>query len=423
MGIESTYLEGVHKIMMIEQANFPVVIEYFGDIIRGVVLYDNMTGNVFSIDAGKLSELLLREIITVRYLKVLANGRLVETAERKSPQYGDGILPIRYKTPMYIVNSSRWALQVMYFSLKENRLKVEEVPLSDARNAFMKNNEQLFMNATISNDKVIIRRMDGGIREIPFSRLNDQVVRVNPFEYGKREFNRAEYAERVKREELKKKEENSQRGRLYSNYGLKTPVAVHRVPENVVGIQKFTGGCNTLEIHANLTLGKGCFEDALDVWKVIFLAGTTKVDPFAFYNSQVQDASFSSEMDKIGTGAFANSCLRGNVITNASYISSSAFEGTDIVTAKLFKVKYIGKSAFSECEKLKKLVLGDFLEVIEPQAFWYCTSLRDVMIPPTTKVIGRGAFAYSPMIKAMVPKHTIIEEGAFHPKATVLRYE
>ena len=72
--------------MMIEQANFPVVIEYFGDIIRGVVLYDNMTGNVFSIDAGKLSELLLREIITVRYLKVLANGRLVETAERKSPQ-------------------------------------------------------------------------------------------------------------------------------------------------------------------------------------------------------------------------------------------------------------------------------------------------------------------------------------------------
>ena len=45
------------------------------------------------------------------------------------------------------------------------------------------------------------------------------------------------------------------------------------------------------------------------------------------------------------------------------------------------------------------------------------------MIPPTTKVIGRGAFAYSPMIKAMVPKHTIIEEGAFHPKATVLRYE
>lgn len=396
---------------MVRAANFPVVITYLNNQIVNVILYNNQLGQLFSVDANELRRLIVVEGIVVEYIKMFSNGRLAETVSRESIEVRESHTPIFYKTPLYIVNTSyaRNSVTVMYFSLKESKLITEEILLNDVKKIFSAKGSQIFMNALIKDDCIIINRMDGGVRTINFNK--------------EPKFDREAYAEKMRQRVEQIKAEEAQNKRVYKEYRVKQPVAVHRVPEYVVGIERFLGGCNTIEIHKNLHLSPKCFMSAVDVSKVKFLEGVTKVDAGAFESSYVLDASFSADVGRIENNAFYDSTLRGNVITNASYIGANAFRETNISTVKLFKVEFIAPRAFDGCDKITKLELGESLVVIDRLAFGYSPLLTELVIPRSTRLIKYGAFENSPNLRVKVPSTTQIEDGAFHSGASIHRYD
>ncbi len=59
----------------------------------------------------------------------------------------------------------------------------------------------------------------------------------------------------------------------------------------------------------------------------------------------------------------------------------------------LWPVKTTRGKAFALCSQLNTVVLGDGLKKIGELAFFECTSIHDITIPPAVKLIEVGAFA------------------------------
>jgi hypothetical protein len=55
-------------------------------------------------------------------------------------------------------------------------------------------------------------------------------------------------------------------------------------------------------------------------------------------------------------------------------------------------IRAIKRREFSDCLRLKTVILNNELEEIRVQAFEQCPSLTSIEIPPTLRVIKEGAF-------------------------------
>ena len=64
------------------------------------------------------------------------------------------------------------------------------------------------------------------------------------------------------------------------------------------------------------------------------------------------------------------------------------------VDGTAYTVTSIGWNAFSYCTSLKEIVLPDSVASIGNSAFYCCTSLTEIVIPDSVTFIGRSAFAY-----------------------------
>lgn len=77
-----------------------------------------------------------------------------------------------------------------------------------------------------------------------------------------------------------------------------------------------------------------------------------------------------------------------------AYIGNQVFLGTDIESLEIpDTVVSIGEEAFSNCEKLKTVKLGNSVEIIGDKAFLSCKELNEINIPASVKTIGNGAFS------------------------------
>ena len=72
-----------------------------------------------------------------------------------------------------------------------------------------------------------------------------------------------------------------------------------------------------------------------------------------------------------------------------------------------YKVTGIGRYAFDYDSKMEKLVIGAYVKYIEEQAFYYASSLKDIVIKSkklTSKTVGKEAFAETQdNVKVTVP--------------------
>ena len=82
-------------------------------------------------------------------------------------------------------------------------------------------------------------------------------------------------------------------------------------------------------------------------------------------------------------------------INSFCYLSNPEFKELVISNPN---IKYIGGSAFEECESLEKLIFPDSstIEEIGVAAFCYCPHLSEVSLPKTLKRIQRFAFEHCP---------------------------
>lgn len=86
-------------------------------------------------------------------------------------------------------------------------------------------------------------------------------------------------------------------------------------------------------------------------------------------------------------------------------------------------VEIIEDNAFAYCEDLESIVLPKTLKVIKKSAFNHCVKLKTIKLPHSLERIETGAFYCCGITEAMIPKQTIVEEGAFMENCKIIRQE
>lgn len=80
-------------------------------------------------------------------------------------------------------------------------------------------------------------------------------------------------------------------------------------------------------------------------------------------------------------------------------IDEHAFRGTEITNVIIpGAIRTIETHAFSGCDKLEQLTIGDGVKTLEDYAFADCPKLTLVSLPDSLKEIGTGAFRNCPNI-------------------------
>lgn len=84
-----------------------------------------------------------------------------------------------------------------------------------------------------------------------------------------------------------------------------------------------------------------------------------------------------------------------------------------------YRVAVIGKKAFYDCTKLRHVILPPSVHTIEDEAFGLCASLEDIVLPDSIKHIGKGVFEDTLALqKVVLPPHLeSLSEGLFYGSA------
>ena len=143
-----------------------------------------------------------------------------------------------------------------------------------------------------------------------------------------------------------------------------------------------------------LSIGDYAFYDCLDLEEANFSGSVSSIGKSAFslgeslsktYQMALKRASFSGENIAVGEEAFSL-CMN---------LETVDFQGT---------VRVIGKGAFRQCYKLN-IPMPAGLDEIGEAAFFYCTSLKEALIPDTLRRFAGGAFYHcSALETASIPE-------------------
>lgn len=84
-----------------------------------------------------------------------------------------------------------------------------------------------------------------------------------------------------------------------------------------------------------------------------------------------------------------------------------------------YRVAVIGKKAFYECTKLRRVELPPFLRSIEDECFGLCDKLEAINLPDSITHIGKGAFEGTLALQKVVLPHNLamLPEALFYDSA------
>lgn len=122
----------------------------------------------------------------------------------------------------------------------------------------------------------------------------------------------------------------------------------------------------------------------------------TEIEKSAFTASGVESVSMSDAVNAVGEGAFSNcSKLKSVVLPKGlKELKKSLFSGCSALEAISIpdSVKTLGEGVFSGCAALKEVKIPGEVTVIPKNAFSGCTALESVSIPASVTAINEAAF-------------------------------
>lgn len=129
--------------------------------------------------------------------------------------------------------------------------------------------------------------------------------------------------------------------------------------------------------------------------------GVTEIGSGAFeYCSEITAVFISSTVSKVGDAAFRFCTSLTSIdfpAVGVTELGPLAFENCIALTSVSLpkSLKTVSAQAFSNAEKLEKVILAEGTEAIDEAAFFACPSLKSIIIPKSVKSVGKYAFGYT----------------------------
>lgn len=144
-----------------------------------------------------------------------------------------------------------------------------------------------------------------------------------------------------------------------------------------------------------ISVAKTLYIDGEPVTKLSMLDSDSYISAYSFYNCQSLTEVELNKVSSIGDYAFGNCTnLTSLVIPEfITYISSTAFYGTNINTVNWNSVECNSANVFSGLESLTELVFGESVAQISSTTFNNIPNLEHINIPSSTIYIEGGVFA------------------------------
>ena len=195
------------------------------------------------------------------------------------------------------------------------------------------------------------------------------------------------------------------------------------IPESATYIGKYAFSktlITSVGIPENcLTVGNNAFSYCSNLEEVEFSETTSKnktIQSYAFYKcTALKKANIPYGVQVINEYAFSQSGITSLTLpTSLTTIKNKAFEYTKITELNIPEyVSTIESAAFRYCENLLSVKFSENskLTLINTNAFYNCSKLRDVEIPKNVKSIGSYAFYKCDIMGITIPSACTVVEG------------
>ena len=160
-------------------------------------------------------------------------------------------------------------------------------------------------------------------------------------------------------------------------------------------------------------IGKDVFQGCVGLTKVTIPDSVKKIGTWSFYLcGGLKNVDIPANME-IGDSSFRQSGLEQVTVSGGS-IGNYAFHRIDNLKKISINCETIGEEAFSGCDYLTDITLGENVKTLGDKAFYTCDALERVEIPSTVTDIGEKTFYSCPALKEAIIRAGTVKAGTFY---------
>lgn len=160
-------------------------------------------------------------------------------------------------------------------------------------------------------------------------------------------------------------------------------------------------------------IGKDVFQGCVGLTKVTIPDSVKKIGTWSFYMCKgLKNVDIPANME-IGDSSFRQSGLEQVTVSGGS-VGNYAFHRIDNLKKISINCETIGEEAFSGCDYLTDITLGENVKTLGDKAFYTCDALKRVEIPSTVTNIGEKTFYSCPALKEAIIRAGTVKAGTFY---------
>lgn len=160
-------------------------------------------------------------------------------------------------------------------------------------------------------------------------------------------------------------------------------------------------------------IGKDVFQGCAGLTKVTIPDSVKKIGTWSFYMCKGLKNVDIPANTEIGDSSFRQSGLEQVTVSGGS-VGNYAFHRIDNLKKISINCETIGEEAFSGCDYLTDITLGENVKTLGDKAFYTCDALERVEIPSTVTDIGEKTFYSCPALKEAIIRAGTVKAGTFY---------
>lgn len=160
-------------------------------------------------------------------------------------------------------------------------------------------------------------------------------------------------------------------------------------------------------------IGKDVFQGCVGLTNVTIPDSVKKIGTWSFYMCKgLKNVDIPANME-IGDSSFRQSGLEQVTVSGGS-VGNYAFHRNENLETINIDCETIGDEAFSGCDYLTDITLGENVKTLGDKAFYTCDALERVEIPSTVTDIGEKTFYSCPALKEAIIRAGTVKAGTFY---------